>query len=420
MKRKLILSVVLTVLCISAIGVVQADDSDSDGFNDHDEEMWEHRSDYDKYSWAFDSDKDPTYEDVDSDNDNLRDEDETGQNGISGINSDIDDDGIPNPYDPDSDNDGIRDGVEENVDDKGIPEYKEQGGNESLQNDTDVNSFKTFDEDNDGMADRLEPERVPPKPETGEKVYGHPGETVTLNASNSTDNGKIKSYKWKYGAWSRKDEGETGNFSFNTVGTKKVDLVVTDLAGNQNSTEVWVEIKPYQYFQTSSDRLVFDTSEVSETGERTITVSQSPNASGPVKIEEMSVTGPDSREFEYIIEKNLIQPGESADLKVKQVPKTPGEKNATVEIKTNSTNREIGLHSKVDEATDVEEAGSDRETETKKNSDAGGNASEGPEDGSSGETTGDRSGGEGQPGFGFAATISALTGTALLARRRLG
>ncbi len=66
-------------------------------------------------------------------------------------------------------------------------------------------------------------------------------EEITLDASTSTDNGNIQSYKWTIDG---KDYyGIRRNYSFDEVGTHDVILTVTDTAGNIDTEKVTVTVK---------------------------------------------------------------------------------------------------------------------------------------------------------------------------------
>jgi len=80
-----------------------------------------------------------------------------------------------------------------------------------------------------------------PEVRAGENLTSGVDEEITLDASHSTDNGNIKSYKWTIDG---KDYyGIRRNYSFDEVGTHDVILTVTDTAGNIDTEKITVTVK---------------------------------------------------------------------------------------------------------------------------------------------------------------------------------
>jgi len=94
----------------------------------------------------------------------------------------------------------------------------------------------------------------PPVPAVGtEPVEGVAGEPVTFDASASTDNVGIASYEWNF----KKGDmatGVTATHTWNEVGNYTVELTVTDLAGNENTTEIDVQIVETRGLYDAIDR----------------------------------------------------------------------------------------------------------------------------------------------------------------------
>ncbi|NIP33559.1 MAG: PKD domain-containing protein, partial [Thermoplasmata archaeon] len=72
------------------------------------------------------------------------------------------------------------------------------------------------------------------------------GETITLDASASTDNLGIRTYEWRIVRKDRTDvlRGMTVNVPMDKPGTYKVTLTVRDAAGNEDSEEVNLYVPP--------------------------------------------------------------------------------------------------------------------------------------------------------------------------------
>ena len=72
------------------------------------------------------------------------------------------------------------------------------------------------------------------------------GETLTFNASDSTDSGTgIETYNWDFG--DDFDEGVSVTYSYSEAGDYNVTLTTTDFAGNTNSTTAEVSISEIEY-----------------------------------------------------------------------------------------------------------------------------------------------------------------------------
>jgi PGF-pre-PGF domain-containing protein len=216
-------------------------DSDDDGIDD-------------SVEGTVDTDSDGTadYRDTDSDDDGLGDaterslatsrtnadsdkdriDDATETDGGSGV--DTDDDGTIDALDTDSDDDTIDDSVEGSTDD---------------DNDG-VGNYRDTDSDDDGIDDRdepgafLTPESTPPVARIDGARSIVTGTSLTFDGSGSSDNVAVETYAWDVDGDGVTDATEaTHTRLFEVSGTHRIELTVTDPAGNTDTTSVAVKVQ---------------------------------------------------------------------------------------------------------------------------------------------------------------------------------
>jgi hypothetical protein len=83
---------------------------------------------------------------------------------------------------------------------------------------------------------------TPPLAKAGQNRIIRQGETVILDASNSTDNIGIVSYEWDFGDGT-KGFGKTVNHIYEKPGTYKVTLTVKDVAGNYATDSIIITVQ---------------------------------------------------------------------------------------------------------------------------------------------------------------------------------
>ncbi|MCJ7562527.1 MAG: PKD domain-containing protein, partial [Thermoplasmata archaeon] len=101
-----------------------------------------------------------------------------------------------------------------------------------------------FDEGGEGMSIPGATENVPPVADAGTYGTMDAGDTITLDASGSTDNAEIVYYIWNFRDSERDIElyGETAQYTFMAAGTYNINLVVVDSSWNMDEDETIITV----------------------------------------------------------------------------------------------------------------------------------------------------------------------------------
>ncbi len=86
-------------------------------------------------------------------------------------------------------------------------------------------------------------DKVKPEAKAEEINVVKEGKTITLSASDSTDNVGIEEYKWSIDGGEETFTGQSVEYTFNTSGKHEVSLTVVDGSGNKDTTSFTVQVE---------------------------------------------------------------------------------------------------------------------------------------------------------------------------------
>jgi len=138
----------------------------------------------------------------------------------------------------------INDGATKTVSANGQPLINTEGANNTLEY---WSIDNTGNEELPTTVTAIKLDTTKPTADAGQNQTVKVDTTVTFNANASSDNLGIVSYEWEFGNGATGTE-ETTTYTYNNTGTYTVTLTVKDAAGNADTHQITVTVKPPEEF----------------------------------------------------------------------------------------------------------------------------------------------------------------------------
>ena len=160
------------------------------------------------------------------------------------------------------------------------------------------------------------------------------GESVSFDASGSTDENSISSHTWDF------DDGTTATgidatHAYTAAGTYLVELTVTDAAGNTNATTTSITVGETSQIAVSPTAVDFGTLEVGSSSTEPVTVANQGQVA--LSVTDVSITGTDASTFTETVDSFVLAPGDNRTVDVTFNPNSQRGKTADLSIESNDT-----------------------------------------------------------------------------------